>query len=117
MPETPTGFIHRDFHPGQTVWSGDRLTGIVDWLTGSRGPYAVDVARMRLNLAMDYGVDVSRRFQMIYRGVAGRDLRHPYWDLLDAADFLLDMPPPRTQEIADRYGRFEHWVAIALSEL
>lgn len=116
-PETPTGFIHRDYHPGQTVWSGDRLTGVVDWTTGSHGPHAIDVARMRLNLAMDYGVEVAGRFQTIYRHAAGRDLRHPYWDLVDAADFILDMPAPHTQEIADRYGRFEYLVAIALAEV
>ena len=116
-PETSHGFIHRDFHPGQTLWSGDRLTGIVDWTTGSRGPYGIDLARMRLNLAADYGVEVAGRFQVIYREASGRDLRHPYWDLVDAADAILDMPMPRTQEVADRYGRFEHWVAIALSEL
>jgi aminoglycoside phosphotransferase (APT) family kinase protein len=116
-PETPAGFIHRDFHPGQTVWSGDRLTGIVDWTTGSRGPYGIDLARMRIDLAMEYGVDVSRRFQAIYRAATGRDVRHPYWDLTDAADAVLDMPVPRTQQIADRYGRFEHWIAVALSEV
>jgi aminoglycoside phosphotransferase (APT) family kinase protein len=116
-PQTPTGFIHRDFHPGQTLWSGDRLTGIVDWTTGSDGPFGIDLARMRLTLAVDYGVDVAARFQVIYREVTGRDLRHPYWDLTDAADAILDLPPPRTQTVADGYGRFEHWVAIALSEL
>jgi aminoglycoside phosphotransferase (APT) family kinase protein len=116
-PETPAGFIHRDFHPGQTVWSGDRLTGIVDWTTGSHGPYGIDLARMRINLAFEYDVDVATRFQAIYREVIGRDMRHPYWDLTDAADAILDMPVPRTQEIADRYGRFEHWIAIALSEV
>jgi aminoglycoside phosphotransferase (APT) family kinase protein len=116
-PGTPAGFIHRDFHPGQTVWSGDRLTGIVDWTTGSHGPYGVDLARMRIKLAVDYGVEVAGRFAAIYRQATARDVRHPYWDLTDAADAVLDMPPPRTQETADRYGRFEHWVAIALSEL
>jgi aminoglycoside phosphotransferase (APT) family kinase protein len=116
-PETAFGFIHRDFHPGQTVWSGDRLTGIVDWTTGSNGPYAIDLARMRINLAVDYGLEVAARFQVIYQEAAGRDLRHPYWDLTDAADAVLDMPAPHTQEVADRYGRFEHWIAIALAEL
>jgi aminoglycoside phosphotransferase (APT) family kinase protein len=116
-PETPCGFIHRDFHPRQTVWTGNRLTGILDWTTGSRGPYAIDLARMRLSLAIEYGVDVAGRFQAVYREVVGRDLRHPYWDLTDAADAILDLPPPHTQTIADRYGRFEHWIAIALSEI
>jgi aminoglycoside phosphotransferase (APT) family kinase protein len=116
-PETATGFIHRDFHPGQTVWSGDRLTGIVDWTTGCRGPYGIDLARMRINLAIDYGVEVAGRFQAIYRETTGQDARHPYWDLTDAADVVLDMPVPQTQAIADKYARFEHWTAIALADL
>jgi aminoglycoside phosphotransferase (APT) family kinase protein len=116
-PETPRGFIHRDFHPGQTVWTGDRLTGIVDWTTGCRGPYAVDVARMRLNLAMDYGVEVAGQFQTIYRAVSGQEVRDPYWDLVDAADAILDMPAPQIQAVADRYARFEHWTALALADL
>ena len=116
-PETARGFVHRDFHPGQTVWTGARLTGIVDWTTGCRGPYAVDVARMRLNLAMDYGVEVAGQFQAIYRRVAGRETRDPYWDLVDAADAILDMPVPQTQAVADRYARFEHWTALALADL
>jgi aminoglycoside phosphotransferase (APT) family kinase protein len=116
-PDTAGGFIHRDFHPGQTVWSGDRLTGIVDWTTGCRGPYGIDVARMRINLAMDYGVEVAERFQTIYHEVTGQVTRHPYWDLTDAADAILDMPAPRTQDVADRYARFEHWIAIAVADL
>jgi Ser/Thr protein kinase RdoA (MazF antagonist) len=117
VPQTPQGFIHRDFHAGQVVWSGDRLTGIVDWVTGCRGPYGIDLARMRLNLAIDYGVDLADRFATGYRDVTGRDARHPYWDLLDAADAILDMPPPQTQDMADGYTRFEHWVATATADL
>jgi aminoglycoside phosphotransferase (APT) family kinase protein len=116
-PETAGGFIHRDFHPGQTLWTGDRLTGIVDWTTGCRGPFGIDVARMRINLAMDYDVEVAGRFRRIYRDATGLDARHPYWDLTDAADMILDMPVPETQTVADRYARFEHWTARALADL
>jgi aminoglycoside phosphotransferase (APT) family kinase protein len=116
-PETPTGFIHRDFHPGQILWSGDRLTGIVDWLTGCRGPYGIDLARMRISLAIEYGVEVAERFRAIYLGTTGQDGHHPYWDLLDAADMILDMPVPQTQAVADGYSRFEHWTAIALASV
>jgi aminoglycoside phosphotransferase (APT) family kinase protein len=116
-PETPAGFIHRDFHPGQILWSGDRLTGIVDWITACRGPYGVDLARMRINLAIEYGVEVAERFRAVYLGIAGQDGHHPYWDLLDAADMILDMPVPQTQAVADGYSRFEHWTAIALASV
>ncbi len=116
-PETAAGFIHRDFHPGQTLWTSDRLTGIVDWLTGCAGPYAVDLARAGINLAMDYGVEVAEEFAQRYGALCGRDVRHPYWELLDAADLILDLPVPTTQDMADQYSRFEHWTAIALASL
>lgn len=116
-PETAWGFIHRDFHPGQTLWTGDRLTGIVDWLTGCRGPFAVDLARMGINLAMEYGVEVAEEFAQRYAAACGRDVRHPYWELLDAADMILDLPGPGSQHVADQYSRFEHWTAIALASL
>ena len=116
LPATPTGFIHRDFHTRQTVWSGDRVTGIVDWTTGCRGPFGVDVARMRLNLAMDYGVEVAESFRTIFQGVAGHDVRDPYWDLTDVADAVLDLPLPRTQADADGYARLEHWIAVTLAD-
>jgi aminoglycoside phosphotransferase (APT) family kinase protein len=34
-PTTPTCFIHRDYHPGNTLWSRGRLVGVVDWTSGS----------------------------------------------------------------------------------
>ena len=44
-------FIHRDYHPGNTLWAEGRLTGVVDWVGGSWGPPSVDLGHMRLNLA------------------------------------------------------------------
>jgi len=40
-PDAPaaTTLLHRDFHAWNTLWVGDRLTGIVDWTTGSQGPF------------------------------------------------------------------------------
>ena len=72
---------------------------------------------MRISLAIEYGVEVAERFRAIYLGTAGQDGHHPYWDLLDAADMILDMPVPQTQAVADGYSRFEHWTAIALASV
>lgn len=116
-PDIRTGFIHRDFHPDQTLWSAGRLTGVVDWTTGCHGPFAVDLARMRLNLALEYGVDLAARFLTRYRGLVGEERYHPYFDLVEAADTILDLPPPENQQVADEYGRFEHLTAIALAQV
>ena len=48
----PTCFIHRDYHPGNTLWIADRLTAIVDRTTASFGPPSVDVSHVRATLAM-----------------------------------------------------------------
>jgi aminoglycoside phosphotransferase (APT) family kinase protein len=106
-PTLPDRLIHRDFHPGNTLWEGVALTGIVDWTTGSRGPAAVDLGHLRWNLALDYG-----------RRVADAVLPHPehdaYYDVVTALDALpdLDAATPHAH-----LRRLEEYVATTLSAL
>ncbi|MFD2081170.1 Phosphotransferase enzyme family protein [Actinopolymorpha cephalotaxi] len=116
-PPTAPGFIHRDYHPGQTLWDGDRLVGVVDWTTGCLGPRGIDLARMRLNLAGRYGGEVAEQFLALYRGVGVADAHHPYWDLLDACDGLLDAPEPSTPVSRAEWARFEDWLARTAAQL
>jgi hypothetical protein len=52
-----------------------------------------------------------------YRSAGGDpDDRHPFWDLLDAADCLLDSSHGNALKEHDP-ARFEAWVAEALAEL
>ena len=60
-------FIHRDYHPENTLWLRGRLAGIVDWTSASWGPAAVDTAHMRWNLALTYGVDAAEEFLRLHR--------------------------------------------------
>jgi aminoglycoside phosphotransferase (APT) family kinase protein len=106
-PVLPERFIHRDFHPGNTLWEGVELTGIVDWTTGSRGPAAVDLGHLRWNLAVDYG-------QRIADGVLPHPEHHPYYDVITALDVLPDLDA--TTPHAD-LQRFEEHVGRALAEL
>ncbi|WP_020576645.1 phosphotransferase family protein [Actinopolymorpha alba] len=116
-PSASLGFIHRDYHPGQTLWQDDRLVGVVDWTTGCLGPRGIDLARMRLNLAGRYGAEVADRFLAAYRATGTPDAHHPYWDLLDAADGILDLPEPTTLATRLEYARFEEWVARTVAHL
>jgi aminoglycoside phosphotransferase (APT) family kinase protein len=70
--------IHRDFHPGNLLWSGRALTGIVDWVNACVGPAEVDTAHLRVNLAVLEDVPNADRV------VAG----DPAWDIEAAFDFL-----------------------------
>ena len=106
-PLLPDRFIHRDYHPGNTLWEGAELTGIVDWTTGSRGPGAVDLGHLRWNLVVDYG-------QRVADALLPHPEHHPYYDVVTALDVLpeLDATTPHAELL-----RFEDHVARALAEL
>ncbi len=111
--------IHRDLHPGNVLWDGETITGIVDWATGCAGPAAIDLARPRLNLARDLGPPWPDRLLEAYRRAAGGvpdDQR--WWDLRDAAEFIgVDVDEePETPMDAERWDRFEGWVGSVLDQ-
>jgi aminoglycoside phosphotransferase (APT) family kinase protein len=81
-PPLPDCLIHRDFHPGNTLWEGERLTGVVDWSYASWGAAAVDAASLRWNLAVDHGPGTAAR-------VPGA---HPYWDVVTVLDVACEDP-------------------------
>ncbi len=57
---------HRDFHPGNVLWAGGEVSGVVDWTSTCIGPAAADVAHCRVNLAMLFGLDVAEDFARRY---------------------------------------------------
>ena len=71
---------------------------------------------MRLNLASRCGPDAADRFASAYEAAGGEPgFRHPFWDLLDAADALADTAPQAAE--LDAFARFEDWVARVLAEV
>ncbi|MEV5569368.1 aminoglycoside phosphotransferase family protein [Spirillospora sp. NPDC052269] len=92
VPDAPSRFVHRDYHPDNTLWSRGRLTGVVDWSDASSGPAGVDVGQMRLRLALRYGVAVADRFRECFDQVAGGHDQDPYWDLACVLDLLPEEP-------------------------
>lgn len=116
-PASRECFIHRDYHPGNTLWSDGRLTGVVDWTQGSRGPPAVDTAHMRWNLAVAYGLDAAERFLEYYRDLSSNtENDQHYWDLVTVLDVLWELEPddlPPTWDLA----RFEQYLATVLERV
>jgi aminoglycoside phosphotransferase (APT) family kinase protein len=117
-PATPAGFIHRDYHPGNTLWSRGRLSGIVDWTQASWGPAPIDVGWMRWNLACDHGLQAADEFLAIHQELSETAAdHHPYWDVLTVVDLVAaidrEAPPPRDEGRA----RLEEHLAAALARL
>ncbi|MFC8654404.1 phosphotransferase family protein [Streptomyces parvus] len=88
-------FLHRDFHPGNVLFSGTgddlRISGVVDWVETSWGPADLDVAHCSTALALLHGVPAGMRFADRYVAaggtLAGDATDHLYWRLLDALGF------------------------------
>ncbi|MEU9847908.1 aminoglycoside phosphotransferase family protein [Streptomyces sp. NPDC047985] len=106
-------FLHRDFHPGNVLFtdagadhagvdrggrdSGGaqlRISGVVDWVETSWGPADLDVAHCSTALALLHGVPAGVSFAGQYTRAGGRladdDADHLYWRLLDALAYAPD---------------------------
>ena len=104
-PDAPAVFLHRDFHPGNVLWAGDAITGLVDWASAAIGPAAADVGHCRWNLARTLGLAAADRF-LALSGIA----YDPYWDVVaalggfDAAE-LAAKPPVEEAFLAAAVSR------------
>ncbi|MFD5319172.1 phosphotransferase family protein [Streptomyces sp. NPDC127098] len=87
-------FLHRDFHPGNVLFAGGDITGVVDWVETSWGPADLDVAHCATALALLHGPDAGLRLADHYTAAGGElsaDPRdHLYWRLLDTLAFAPD---------------------------
>ncbi|MEU1622682.1 phosphotransferase [Streptomyces sp. NPDC005722] len=88
-------FLHRDFHPGNVLFTGHgthlRVSGVVDWVETSWGPADLDVAHCATALALLHGPGAGMRFADLYTAAGGHLAASPgahlYWRLLDALAF------------------------------
>jgi aminoglycoside phosphotransferase (APT) family kinase protein len=85
-PEAPRDgvLIHRDYHPGNVLWTAGAVTGVVDWVNASRGSPDADVGHCRMNLAGTLGPEAADRFLALHRTAGGRGDYHPFWDIAAA---------------------------------
>jgi len=89
-PATRATLLHRDFHPGNSLWQHGRLTGIVDWTSTSWGPPAADLAHLRINLVVRVGVEAADLARDAFRGAGGDLAGASHHDLRTVFDFLSD---------------------------
>lgn len=95
-------FLHRDFHPGNVLFTGGGadgggalgVSGVVDWVETSWGPADLDVAHCATASALLFGAEYGIGFGERYEARGGRRLArgrdHLYWRLLDALAYAPD---------------------------
>ena len=86
----PRVLSHGDFHPGNVLFTGSDVTGVVDWAGARAQPRGEDVAQCRCELAIWPGGDAPDQFLEAYRSLTGEPLHsQPLWDCL-AVDLSLE---------------------------
>jgi aminoglycoside phosphotransferase (APT) family kinase protein len=84
-----TCFLHRDFHPGNTIWQRGHLAGVVDWTSASWGPAATDLAHWRANIGTRHGIETADRILTAYAAETGDVPRdQAWWDVRMLLDFI-----------------------------
>ncbi|MFD7228395.1 phosphotransferase family protein [Streptomyces sp. NPDC059881] len=104
-PEYQGCFLHRDFHPGNVLFTGPdtstgtdsgagtgtgtgtgtgsstgddlRISGVVDWVETSWGPADLDVAHCSTTLALLHGAPTGMRFADLYLAAGGKLAEDP----------------------------------------
>jgi aminoglycoside phosphotransferase (APT) family kinase protein len=69
---SPEVLSHCDYWSGNVVWREGRLTGIVDWSAGSRGPRGFDLGWCRLDLVLLFDEQTADDFLAAYEAGTGQ---------------------------------------------
>ncbi len=73
--------VHHDLHPGNSLWSRSKLSGIVDWTLAGRGFPAYDRAYLRFDLSLALGLGAGDEVEMASTAL-GIPPDDPTWDLV-----------------------------------
>jgi aminoglycoside phosphotransferase (APT) family kinase protein len=78
---SPEVLTHCDYWSGNVVWRDGRLTGIVDWSDGSRGPRGFDLGWCRLDLVLLFDEQIADDFLAAYEVATGQAVGEMHlWD-------------------------------------
>ncbi len=77
----PEVLTHSDYWSGNVVWRNGRLTGVVDWSGGARGPRGFDLGWCRLDLVLLFDEQIADVFLGAYEDAIVRSVGNmALWD-------------------------------------
>jgi aminoglycoside phosphotransferase (APT) family kinase protein len=92
VPGGPTVFVHGDLWYGNTLWSGGRCTGLVDWDCAGAGSPGIDLGGARFDAALMFGPPAAEQVLAGWQRATGRRADQvAYWDVVAASGTLADM--------------------------
>lgn len=82
-----TVLLHGDFWPGNLLWQGDKLSGIIDWEDAMLGDPLGDLGKSRLEMLWALGEEAMQEYSAYYLALNPqlKASALPFWDLWGAA--------------------------------
>lgn len=120
VPDGELVFMHGDLWQGNTVWSGDSCSGMIDWDAAGAGSPGIDLGTLRFDAALFFGSspleppeDSSRPGSPAadevlagWQQAAGRQAGHvAYWDVAAALCTVGDMAHCLPGDLVGELGR------------
>jgi aminoglycoside phosphotransferase (APT) family kinase protein len=81
-PQSPDCLVHGDMWQGNSMWIGDELQAIIDWDCAGIGPAGIDLGSLRLDAAMNFGVEAASDVLDGWQAIGGSASDVAYWDLV-----------------------------------
>ena len=120
LRRNPPRLLHGDYWPGNLLWRGERLTGIIDWEDAMIGDPLGDLGKSRLEIFWALGAAAMEHYTADYLALS-RELDAnalPFWDLWGAlrlshyASFATD-----SERVPEMRAQYEAFVMAALHGL
>ena len=80
--------LHRDLHPLNLLWAGDRVVGVVDWVNACVGHPHAELGHCRWNLSVLVDQPAAEAFLAANLTSTGGVAYDPWWDLCAALGHL-----------------------------
>ena len=103
--------VHGDLWQGNTLWSGERCVGLVDWDAAGVGHPGIDLGTLRLDAAILFGLPAAAEVLEGWRQATGQAAdAMAYWDLVAALTTPTDLA--QWLPVAHDHGRADLDAAI-----
>ena len=113
MPTADIGFVHRDFHPGNLLWTKRHLTGVIDWQAACIGPTSIDPGHCRLNM-LYYDPPLAEELRRGWEQRSGKSY-DPWADVMSIVGVLDSLRTPKS--LSKRLSAIEDTLARAVADL
>jgi aminoglycoside phosphotransferase (APT) family kinase protein len=81
-----SALVHRDLHPGNVVFHGGAVAGVVDWSNACIGPRGVDAGRLHIEVGLLAGCEAASELLGLSKTSRSDSAHDPVWDLVALAE-------------------------------